>query len=93
MTERDVVDNLIRSTVRGEVAGWEPSPEGRDTLIAAAARSHTLRSAVGPAVPALVEGLCENATNDNWTKFDPEAAISTRYRQWWLLTASAGAVR
>lgn len=93
MPERDVLDNLIRSTVRGEVAGLEPSPEMRGALLAAAARSHTLRSAVGPTVPALIESLCENAADDNWTGLDPEIVLSARHRQWLLLTASAGAVR
>jgi hypothetical protein len=93
MTARAGVDNLIRSTVRGEVAEWAPAPEVRDALLAAAARNHTLRSAVGPAVPALIAGLCENAADDHWLRLDPEIVISARHRQWWLLTARVGAVR
>jgi hypothetical protein len=86
------LDNLIRSTVRGEVAGLEPAPEARDMLLAAAARSHTLRSAVGPAAPALIEALCENAADDNRPRLDPEIVIAAWRRQWLLLTVSAGAV-
>lgn len=93
MTEREVLDNLIRSTVRGEVAGLEPSSKVRDTLMAAAARSHAARSAVGPAMPALIEGLCENATDDHWPSLDLEIVLSARHRQWWLLTTSASVVR
>ncbi|HZY41596.1 MAG TPA: hypothetical protein VFF59_06315 [Anaerolineae bacterium] len=60
MTERDVLDNLIRSTVRDEVAGLEPSPAVRDTLMAAAAQRPATLS-VGPMIPPLASGLREPA--------------------------------
>jgi hypothetical protein len=92
LSEKDILDNLIRSTVRGEVAGLEPAPEVRDTLMAAAVHSHALRSAVGPAAPALIEALCENADDDNRPRLDPEIVIAVWRRQWLLLTVPAGAV-
>jgi hypothetical protein len=93
MTKRDVLDNLIRSTIRSEVAGLEPSPAVRDTLLAAAAHSHPLRSAGGPTMPALIEGLCENVVDDNRPRRDPEIVLSAWHHQWWLLTARVGMVR
>jgi hypothetical protein len=60
LSERDIVDNLIRSIVRDEVAGLEPSPKVREMILAKAQRSRPLPS-VGESVPALVECLRDDS--------------------------------
>lgn len=95
MTEKDALDNMIRSTVREAVANAEPSVDVRDALLAAAARSNTLRSAVGPAMPPLAGGLCETAAD---TELEQAAssesdALLINHRPWLLLTAPLYAVR
>ena len=51
------VDNLIRLTLRTEVKPQEPSPAVRESLLEAAAQDNTARSALGPDIPPLVNGL------------------------------------
>ncbi len=92
MTERESLDNLIRSAVRGAVAGEEPSPDVRDALLAAAAHSGTLRSAVGPEVPPLADGLCE-IVNETGPERDWVQPLLVASRPWMLLTAPLYAVR
>jgi hypothetical protein len=57
MISGDGVDKLIRSTLRTEVSSQEPSAAVRDSLLAAAAEDSATRSALGPAIPPLVNGL------------------------------------
>jgi hypothetical protein len=51
------VDTIIRAALRGEVAGQEPSPSVRDSLLDTVARENVQRSMLGPAIPCLVRGL------------------------------------
>ena len=92
MTEREALDNLIRQSVREAVAGQEPSAGVRDALLAAAAQSDTLRSAVGPEVPPLADGLCEIA-NETELEHQSSEPLRVAYRPWLLLTAPLYAVR
>jgi len=59
MTQRDSVDNLIRSTLQTEVRSAEPSAAVREALLTAAAGENSLRSALGPVIPPLADGLQE----------------------------------
>jgi hypothetical protein len=51
------VDALIRAGLREEVAGQEPSPSVRDSLLIAVKHENKQRSTLGPAIPSLVRGL------------------------------------
>jgi len=59
MTQGDTVDSLIRSAVQSEVKSAEPSVALRDALLTAAASENSLRSALGPVIPPLADGLQE----------------------------------
>ena len=61
MGQGDTVDNLIRSALRVEVGQQEPSPAVREELLAAANRENVMRSGIGPSIPPLAVGLCEDA--------------------------------
>ena len=50
------MDNLVRMGLREEVGDQEPSPGTRESLLAAAG-NNAARSALGPAIPPLVNGL------------------------------------
>ncbi len=57
MRQGDTVDNLIRTSLKTEVRPEEPSPAVRDALLAMAERENVFRSALGPAIPPVVNGL------------------------------------
>ena len=61
MAQRETVDNIVRSALQAKVQSQEPSPAVREALLAAAAEDNTLRSALGPSVPPLVDGLQEKS--------------------------------
>ena len=88
------MDNLIRSTLREEVAGQEPSAEVRDTLLKEAARRQPLQSAVGPSIPALADGLHDAGAGTRPMPTDqPMPTPLFPNGQWLLLTAPLYAVR
>jgi len=96
MTEGVSLDNLIRSTLRGEVAEQEPSAEVRDALLKEAALRQSLQSAVGPSIPALTAGLHDDDAGA-WPmptdRLLPMPAQLFPNGQWLLLTAPLYAVR
>jgi hypothetical protein len=59
MTQGDTVDSLIRSVLHTEMQSAEPSAAVREALLAEATGENTLRSALGPAIPPLADGLQE----------------------------------
>lgn len=93
MTEGVSLDNLIRSTLREEVAGQEPSADVRDALLKEAARRQLLQSAVGPSIPAVAEGLHDNAGIQPMPSDQLVPAQLFPKGQWLLLTAPLYAVR
>jgi hypothetical protein len=93
MTDGVSLDNLIRSTLREEVAGQEPSAAVRDALLKEAARRQSLQSAVGPSIPALTDGLHDSARTRPTPSNDRILALSFYNGQWLLFTAPLYAVR
>jgi hypothetical protein len=81
MTERDVVDNLIRSIVCDEVTGLEPAPEVREMILAKARRSRPLPS-VGEPVPALVECLRDDNGQTAVSWWELEQCGRERFLLW-----------
>lgn len=59
--KREVMDYLIRDTLRHEVMEQEPSPSVREALLAQASNQNATGSdaVVGPSTPPLVSGLRE----------------------------------
>ena len=92
MAQRETVDNLIRSALRTEVRSEEPSPTMREALLAAAGEN-ALRSALGPAVPPLVDGLREESEPAADWGMPAATAIPLARRQLLLLAAPLSAVR
>lgn len=72
------VDALIRAVLRGEVAGQEPSPSVRDSLLGTVERENVQRSTLGPAIPCLVKGLQDTD------------ARSEALQHWWEARRSHG---
>jgi hypothetical protein len=93
MAQRETVDNLVRSALRTKVRSEEPSPASREALLAAAAVENTLRTALGPAVPPLVEGLQEQSEPAVEWGMPVTTAIPVARRQLLLLAAPLCAVR
>jgi hypothetical protein len=92
MTERESLDNLIRLTIREEITRQEPSPSIRGKLLAEAAHNCAWRSAVGPSMPPVVNGLTEDVEDEQLSTTDiPTLMLGGR--QWFLLTAPFYAVR
>jgi hypothetical protein len=92
MAQRGTVDNLIRSAVKTAVGSEGPSPAVREALLAAAGEN-ALRSALGPAVPPLVEGLQEEREPAADWGVPITTAIPVARRQLLLLAAPWYAVR
>jgi hypothetical protein len=93
MAQNGTIDSVIRSALRTEVCSEEPSPTVREALLAAAAQDNTLRSALGPTVPPLVDGLQEaSATAVDWST-QVTTAIPVARRQLLVLAAPLYAVR
>ena len=57
-----LLDNLIRSTLQAETIDQEPSASVRASMLAKAAQVCS-RSAVGPSIPALANGLREQSNS------------------------------
>ena len=58
MVKREVMDYLIRDTLRQDVTAQEPSADVRDSLLAKAeAHSSQTEQVVGTSIPPLVSGL------------------------------------
>ena len=96
MTEGVSLDNLIRSTLHGEVAGQEPSAEVRDALLKEAACRQSLQSAVGPSIPALTTRLHDDDAGTRPMPTDRPMPMPTPLfpnGRWLLLTAPFYAVR
>jgi hypothetical protein len=93
MVQRETVDNMIRSALRTNVSSEEPAVTVREALLVAAASENALRSALGPAVPPLVEGLQEkNEPTVDWST-PVTTAIPLARKQLLLLAAPLYAVR
>ena len=95
MIQGDTVDNLIRSTLRAEVGQQEPSPAVREALLAVATRENVARSGIGPSIPPLATGLCEDADKIEAPLEGYELLLSAAMgrKQWLLLAAPLYAVR
>ena len=65
----------------------------RDAMLKEAARSQSLQSAVGPSIPAVAEGLHENAAIRPMPSDQPVPMPLFPNGQWLLLTAPLYAVR
>lgn len=63
MTEGVSLDNLIRQSMREAVDNLEPSAGVREALLAKAAGTVGQSSALGPTIPALIDGLREDSTS------------------------------
>ena len=89
------MDNLIRSALRAEVGQQEPAPAVREELLAAANRENVMLSGVGPSIPPLAAGLCEDADiiEPPSEEFETLALAALGRRQWLLLAAPLYAVR
>ena len=93
MPQQVTFDNVIRSALRTGVALEEPAAAVREALLAAAASENTFRSALGPAVPPLVDDLQEkNEPAFDWST-QVTTAIPLARRQLLLLAAPLYAVR
>jgi len=92
MSEGVSLDNLIRQAMHDGVDDAEPSAAIRGSLLAEAARSAAQRSALGPSIPALVDGLCETSEDDCRMAVNIPDVITAR-GQWLLLVAPIYAVR
>jgi hypothetical protein len=93
MAQHETIDSLVRSALRTEVRSEEPSAAVREALLAAAAQDNTLRSALGPAVPPLVDELQEASEPIVEWSMQVTAAIPVARRQLLLLAAPLYAVR
>ncbi len=93
MRQRDIVDHLIRSTLQTEVGPQEPSPSVRDSLLAAVARDNVTRSALGPTIPPLAEGLLDSSEKALALEEQVTTVIPLARRQLLLLAAPLYAVR
>jgi hypothetical protein len=87
MTEGVSLDNLIRRSMREAVDSLEPSAGVREALLARAADTVGQSSALGPSVPALADGLHENAAPESPRTTVPPA-ITVGNGQWLLLTTA-----
>ena len=92
MSEGVSLDNLIRQAMHEAVVDVEPAATVREALLAEVARNTTQRSALGPAMPALVDGLCENNEDNCLAAVNIPDVLATR-GQWLLLVAPIYAVR
>jgi hypothetical protein len=93
MTQQKTIDSVIRSALRTEVRSEEPSAAVREALLAAAEQDNTLRSALGPAVPPLLDELHEKgAPAVDWST-PVTTAIPVARRQLLVLAAPIYAVR
>ena len=87
MSEGVSLDNLIRRSMREAVADLEPSAGVREALLAEAAGTVGQASALGPAVPALADGLRESAAPD-LSRIPLLPAVTVGNGQWLLLTTA-----
>lgn len=92
MSEGVLLDALIRQAMHEAVVDAEPSAAIRDSLLVEATRSASRRSALGPAMPALVDGLCEKNEDDCRLAINTPDVAATR-GQWLMLVAPIYAVR
>ena len=81
------MDNLIRRSMHEAVDNLEPSAGVREALLAKAADTVGLSSALGPSVPALADGLHEHAAPESLRTTVPPA-ITVGNGQWLLLTTA-----
>lgn len=81
------MDNLIRQSMREAVDNLEPSASVREALLAKAAGTVGQSSALGPAIPALADGLREDATLDAPSALVHQS-IMVGNGQWLLLTTA-----
>jgi hypothetical protein len=93
MAQNGTIDNVIRSALRTEVCLEEPSAAVREALLAAAAQDNTLRSALGPAVPPLLDELHEKSEPAVDWSIPITTAIPMARRQLLMLAAPIYAVR
>ncbi len=93
MTQREIVDSVIRSALHSTVQSEEPAAAVREALLAAAAKDNTLRSTLGPTVPPLVEGLQEKSEPVADWDMVVTTAIPWQRKQLLLLAAPIYAVR
>lgn len=87
MSEGVSLDNLIRRSMHEAVADLEPSASVREALLARAASTVGQSSALGPAVPALADGLHERASAESPRIAMPQA-MTVGNGQWLLLTTA-----
>jgi hypothetical protein len=87
MSEGVSLDNLIRRSMHEAVDDLEPSAGVRAALLAKAAGTMGQSSALGPAVPALADGLRENSSAESLRVAMPQAA-TVGNGQWLLLTTA-----
>lgn len=94
MAKHETFDTVIRSALKTEVCSEEPAATIRESLLAAAAADNTLRSALGPAVPPLVDELHDQSESnvDDWST-PVTTAIPLPRRQLLVLAAPMYAVR
>jgi hypothetical protein len=94
MAKHVTVDTVIRSALQTGVCSEEPSAAIRESLLVAAAADNTLRSALGPEVPPLVDELHEQSESnvDDWST-PVTTTISLPRRQLLVLAAPMYAVR
>ena len=62
MASENSLNNVVRSALRDQVKNEIPAASVRDSLLAEAARTRS-RSAIGPSIPALANGLRESEEN------------------------------
>ena len=94
MVKHEAFDTVIRSALRTEVRSEEPADTIRESLLAAAAADNTLRSALGPAMPPLLDELHDQSEANvaDWS-MPVTTAISLSRRQLLMLAAPMYAVR
>jgi hypothetical protein len=93
MANGETVDKLIRSALQAAAVAEEPSPAVREALLAAAASENSLRSALGPTVPPLVEDLQDESERVVEWSTQVITTIPLARRQLLLLAAPLYAVR
>jgi hypothetical protein len=93
MANGETVDKLIRSALQAAAVAEEPSPAVREALLAAAASENSLRSALGPNVPPLIEELQEESERVVEWSTQVITTIPLARRQLLLLAAPLYAVR
>ena len=86
------MDNLVRSAVQAEVESSMPSASVRATLLAEAAAVGS-RSAVGPAIPALVNGVREPVPSALSGNRSLDFSGQTLAEQWLMMVVPVYAIR